>query len=91
MMKNEYLELWKKGFFLALKIYALAYIAQILFMFSLGLLLGLIGPLLPKYVGLGIVIILALILAPPLIAIAAEHLKITKEPVNKLGIDFTKS
>jgi CBS domain containing-hemolysin-like protein len=90
MKKNEYLDLWKQGFFLALKIYALAYIVQILFMFTLGILLGIIGPLLPQYVGLGIVIILALILAPPLIAIGAEHLKITKEPKNKLGIDFTK-
>ena len=90
MKKNEYLDLWKKGFFLSLKIYALAYVVQIIFMFSLGLLLGLIGPLLPPYVGLGIVINLALIFAPPLIAIGAEHLKITKEPKNKFGIDFTK-
>ena len=90
MKKNEYLNLWKKGFLLSIKIYALAYVVQILFMFSLGLLLGIIGPLLPKYVGLGIVIILAIILAPPLIAIGAEHLRITKEPKNKFGIDFTK-
>jgi hypothetical protein len=89
MKKKEYFTLWKTGFFLTLKIYALAYAVQIVFTFSLGLLLGIIGPMLPNYVGLAIVLLLALIFAPPLIAIGAEHLKITREPKNKFGIDFT--
>ena len=90
MKMKEYLKLWKDGFFLAIKLYALVYAVQIILMFSLGLLLALISPILPPYVGWGIVIILGLIFVPPIIAIAGEFLRITKEPKNKMGHDFSK-
>lgn len=74
----------EKGLSLALKIYAL----QIMVAFALGFTPGIIGPMLPSYVGRAFVIISGFIFVLPVAAFAGEHVKSTGSPKIDRGMIF---
>lgn len=89
---QKYIDLWKDGLVLLVKVSILFYAIRIIFMFSIfpiAILLGVFG-IDSDVVAYSIVAVLGLLFLPPLTVILAEYLKLTKEKPNKFGHDFSK-